>query len=472
MNAQSRHAGTLFVVGLGPGSPGLLPPDAVEAIDRAEVVVGYRGYLEMLAPRLEGKILVSRDLGEEIDRAADALRLAEEGNIVAIVSSGDAGVYGMGGVVFELAARQRSAAEIVMVPGITAACSAAARLGAPIAHDWACISLSDLLTPWDVIARRVEAAARADFVIALYNPASRTRTWQCPAVAEMVGRFRPPETPVGLVENAFRSDERVEIIRLDQLATARVTMFTTVVIGSSRTFVSEGRMITPRIYAAKSTAPAPAGVPGQSRGESIMAESLAIIERELGACPSDPAERAVVRRMIHASADFEFATAVRFSCGAIAAALNALRDRAPVVTDVEMLRAGVRRDLTDPLGVSVYCGLEDPGTAELAASLGQTRSAAGIQQAARRVGDGAVVAIGNAPTALDEVLRLVAKEQWRPACIVGIPVGFVGVEEAKDRLLKQDRVPFMTSLGRKGGTAVTAAAVNALLELAGTGASG
>jgi precorrin-3B C17-methyltransferase len=469
MSAEPRSSGTLFVVGLGPGSIGLLTPDASAAIDRADVVVGYRGYLEPLADRLAGKTLISRELGQEVERASDALRLAEEGKTVALVSSGDSGVYGMGGVACELAAREESPVEIVVVPGITAACSAAALLGAPLAHDWCAISLSDLLTPWEVIARRVEAAALADFVMVIYNPASRTRTWQCAALAELVSRHRSPQAPVGLVENAYREGECVEIIRLDELAKARVTMFTTVVVGSSRTFVSGRRMITPRIYAAKASAAAAPEPAPASRGESIMAESLAIIDRDLGPRPSDPAERAVVRRMIHASADFDFASAVRFSPGAIAAALAALRSGAPVVTDVEMLRAGVRRDLAGPLGVSVACGLEEPGAAD---EPGLTRSAAGIRRAAERVGDGAVVAVGNAPTALAEALRLTEREAWRPACLIGIPVGFVGVEEAKTRLTAQDRVPYITSLGRKGGTPVTAAVVNALLELAGHGAPG
>ncbi|MBV8316185.1 MAG: precorrin-3B C(17)-methyltransferase, partial [Planctomycetaceae bacterium] len=165
MNDSTRSPGTLFVVGLGPGSPGLLTPDAASALDAADVVVGYQGYLDLIAPRLAGKEVIGRELGQEVERAGAALELAEQGRTVALVSSGDAGVYGMGGVAWELAARRETDVEIVVVPGVTAACSAAARLGAPLAHDWACLSLSDLLTPWDVIARRAEAVARADFAL-------------------------------------------------------------------------------------------------------------------------------------------------------------------------------------------------------------------------------------------------------------------------------------------------------------------
>jgi precorrin-3B C17-methyltransferase len=485
-----ERRGILMIVGLGPGTPGLRTPDASAALERAEVVVGYRGYLDPIADDLVGKEILGRELGQEVERARLALERAAAGQVVALVSSGDAGVYGMGGVAWELAARDETPPEIVVVPGVTAALSAAARLGAPLAHDWACISLSDLLTPWDAILRRVAAAAAADFVLAFYNPASRARSWQLGAVADRLLALRAAATPVGLVENAYRPGERVRIVRLDGLAAASVSMFTTVIVGSSRTFVAHGKMITPRIEAAKSRAegrrpmdddqvreegaegsPSSALSPQPSAlGVGIMAESLAIIDRELGPSPADPAERAVVRRMIHASADFDFAGSVRFAPGAIAGAVAALRAGAPVLTDVEMLRAGIRRDLAGPLRVAAVCGLEPSGPANSGGAEGLTRSAAGLRRLARRVGDGAVVAIGNAPTALIEALRLVEDQGWRPACLIGIPVGFVGVEEAKRRLVAQDRVPYLTSLGRKGGTAVTAAAVNALLELAGGGA--
>jgi precorrin-3B C17-methyltransferase len=473
MDLEPRQIGLLYVVGLGPGAPELLTPAAAAALDASDTVVGYRGYLDLIADRLAGKAIIGRELGQEVERARAALQHAEDGHTVALVSSGDAGIYGMGGVAWELAAEHATTVEIRVIPGVTAACSAAARLGAPLAHDWACISLSDLLTPWDVIARRVEAAARADLVLVFYNPASQARDWQLAAVARQLLRHRPPSTPVGLVENAFRPGERVEVIRLDLLPITKVSMFTTVIVGSSKTFVTHGRMVTPRIYAAK-TESAPPAAEDATPGVRIMAESLAIIDRELGTEPGDPGERAVLRRMVHASADFDYALNLRCAPGAIAAAVSALREGAPVLADVEMLRAGIRRELSGPLGVEVLCGLDGPGTASLARSGALTRSAAGLRRIAGSVGPGAIVAIGNAPTALDEAVRLIEQEGWRPSCVVGIPVGFVGVEESKARLLGQGLVPYVTSLGRKGGTAVTAAAVNALLELAGRdrGASG
>jgi precorrin-3B C17-methyltransferase len=466
MKREPSKAGKLFVVGLGPGSPGVLTPDASRAIESSDSVVGYRYYLDLIADRLAGKEVFGRELGEEVERGRLALDLADEGRTVALISSGDAGIYGMGGVACELAAERPGSTLIEIIPGVTAATSAASLLGAPLAHDWASISLSDLLTPWDVIVRRVEAASSADFVLAFYNPKSRTRNWQLGAVVEILLRFRDPSTPVGLVENAYRPAERVEIVRLDALAKADVSMFTTVIVGSSRTFAKDGRMVTPRIYSAKTGTQAVEAPARNEPGDRIMARSLAIIDQEMGPEPDDLRQRAILRRMIHASADFDFLQKTRFSPRAIDRAITAFKTRAPVLTDVEMLRAGIRRDLAGPLGVPAVCGLGDRETDRLARDHGLTRTAAGLRLGASRVGDGAVVAIGNAPTAVDEALRLVEVEGWRPACIVGIPVGFVGVEESKQRLIEQSSVPYITSLGRKGGTAVTAAAINALLELA------
>jgi len=469
---SDNRRGILYVVGLGPGSPGLLTPDAAMALEAADAVVGYGGYLDLIDGHLDGKEVVRRALGEEEERAREALERAEAGRIVALVSSGDAGVYGMAGVAWELAVSRGSAAEIVVVPGVTAAVAAAALLGAPLAGDWASISLSDLHTPWDLILRRVRAAAESDFVVVFFNPASQKRTWQLGEAARALLQYRDGKTPVGLAENAYRLGQRVEVIRLDELESARVSMFTTVVVGNSRTMATPRGMVTPRSRAgeanARTSRATAAGIRGAT-ADPILTESLAIVESRLGPCPANPAERAIVRRMIHATADFEFARDVRFEPRAIAAAVDAFRAGRPLVTDVEMLRAGIRSDLAAPLGVRVVCGLGDTGTPLPTGAEGLTRSAIGLRRAAGRVGDGAVVAIGNAPTALMEALRLVDEDHWRPACVVGIPVGFVGVEEAKRRLAGQSVVPYVTSVGPKGGTAVTAAAVNALLALAGEG---
>jgi precorrin-8X/cobalt-precorrin-8 methylmutase len=201
-------------------------------------------------------------------------------------------------------------------------------------------------------------------------------------------------------------------------------------------------------------------------GRDILRESFAVIERELGPHDHPPWAFAVVRRMIHASADFDFARTLRFSEEFPSAVQAALSRRLPVVTDTEMVLLGVQTALAGLPGVDAVCSLNDPETPGLAATAGLTRSAAGVRLAARRFAE-PVLAIGNAPTAVEEALRLVEEEGWRPAAVVAIPVGFVGVGEAKERLLAQSSVPYLTCVGRKGGSAVTAAAVNALVEFFG-----
>jgi precorrin-8X/cobalt-precorrin-8 methylmutase len=203
--------------------------------------------------------------------------------------------------------------------------------------------------------------------------------------------------------------------------------------------------------------------PAPDVGRKILAESFALIERELGPHSLPPWAFTVVRRMIHASADFEFARALRCSEDFPSAVQAALRRRTPFITDTEMVLLGIRTAVAGVPGLHAACYLNDSDAAGLAGSAGLTRSAAGIRLAARRH-PAPVLVIGNAPTAVEEALRLADAEGWRPAALVAIPVGFVGVVEAKERLLGQSAMPHLTCVGRKGGSAVTAAAVNALID--------
>lgn len=205
-------------------------------------------------------------------------------------------------------------------------------------------------------------------------------------------------------------------------------------------------------------------------GRRILEESFARIDRELkelGQPDLPPWALAVARRMIHATADFDFARTLRYHQRFESAVGEALRSGRPIVTDVEMVRIGIQSELARANGPQVFCFLNDAAAFELAEKEMLTRSAAGMRLAARRL-DRPLVVIGNAPSALDETLRLMAESVWQPPAIVAIPVGFVGVEEAKTRLVRQERVPYLTCLGRKGGSAVTAAAVNALIEWSST----
>jgi len=242
--------GCLRVVGIGPGAEGLLTPLARRALEEATAVVGYRAYLEMVAGLLAGKTAIPFELGQEVERARKALALAGEGERVVLLSSGDPGIYGMASPALEawlaLAPQHRPPLEVV--PGVPALTACAALLGAPLGHDFAVVSLSDLLTPWEVIARRLEAAAMADFVVVIYNPRSRGRPWQLGEARRILLRYRHPDTPVGVVRRAFRPGQAVAISTLGTLDETTVDMETTLVVGSSRTLARDGVMLTPRGY--------------------------------------------------------------------------------------------------------------------------------------------------------------------------------------------------------------------------------
>ncbi len=252
MTDSAQRRGHLAVVGLGPGSRDLLAPRAVAVIAASDLVVGYRGYLRSIADLLEGKVVDASELTQEVERARFAVEQARAGRSVCIVSSGDAGIYGMAGLVLDIlagcAATGESAPEVEVVPGITALSAAAALLGAPLMHDFAAISLSDLLTRWETIARRLEAVAAADFVVALYNPASSRRTWQLSEARRILLHYRAPETPVGVVRNAYREGQEVRIVTLGELDVASVDMFTTILIGNSQTRHMGEWLVTPRGY--------------------------------------------------------------------------------------------------------------------------------------------------------------------------------------------------------------------------------
>jgi precorrin-3B C17-methyltransferase len=250
------------VVSLGPGFPDYIIPRARAALDAAQVVVGYRTYLELITPLLQGQEVVASGMKSEVKRCQDALGRALAGQQVALVSSGDAGIYGMAGLVLEICAAQAlkvappesDAAvdlHLEVIPGVPALAAAASLLGAPLMHDFAAISLSDLLTPWEVIARRLTAAAQADFVIVLYNPQSKRRHWQLKAAGDELLRFKSPETPVGLVTRARREGQTVALTTLKEMAEHPVDMQTIVIIGNSRTYTYGPYMITPRGYLEK-----------------------------------------------------------------------------------------------------------------------------------------------------------------------------------------------------------------------------
>ncbi|WP_235943909.1 precorrin-3B C(17)-methyltransferase [Uliginosibacterium aquaticum] len=248
-------AGKIMLVGIGPGSVEHMTGRARAAIAEADTIIGYVTYIKLVADLIEGKEVIRKSMTEELDRAIEALERARAGKKVALVSSGDAGVYGMAGptyeVLFQAGWTPDSGIEVEIVPGASAINSCAARVGAPLTHDFCAISLSDLLTPWPVIARRLDAAAAADFVVALYNPRSGRRTRQITEAQRLFLRHRRPETPVAIVKSAYRRRENIVFTTLAQMVDADIGMLSTVLIGNSSTFVRHGCMVTPRGYANK-----------------------------------------------------------------------------------------------------------------------------------------------------------------------------------------------------------------------------
>lgn len=211
-------------------------------------VIGYSTYLELIPALLLGKEVISSAMMQEVDRGRKALELAEAGQNVALISGGDPGIYAMAGLVFELAVARDSKARIEIIPGIAAVNACAARLGAPLMHDFAAISLSDLLTPWAVIEKRLAAAAEADFVLAIYNPKSKKRAGHIVRAREIILAHRAPSTPVGIVTAATREDERIVITTLAEMLAAEINMQSCVIVGNSTTFQWRDFMITPRGY--------------------------------------------------------------------------------------------------------------------------------------------------------------------------------------------------------------------------------
>lgn len=244
--ARVRPRGRLYLVGTGPGEASLIPPLARDALARCELVVGLDRYVEQVRGFLRpGTRVAASGIGGEVERARLAAGEAAAGAAVALVSGGDAGVYGMASPAL---AEAGGDVEVIGVPGVTAALAAAALLGAPLGHDHCAISLSDLLTPWEVIRRRVRAAAEGDFVVCFYNPRSAGRDWQLAEARLLLLEHRKPDTPVGVVTDAHRPGQRVVLTTLGDLDVAEVGMTTTVVVGSTLTTVVAGRMVTPRGY--------------------------------------------------------------------------------------------------------------------------------------------------------------------------------------------------------------------------------
>ena len=431
-----------------------------EALQSADVVVGYQYYFQFIKPYVrEDCECVDTGMKKERQRAEQAFELAEQGKTVVVISSGDAGIYGMTPLIYEMQ-RHHAATDIEVssLPGISAFQKAASLLGAPIGHDLCIISLSDLMTPWEVIERRIKAAAIGDFVTAVYNPKSHGRYWQLYRLQELFLQKRSAETPVGYVRQAGRDDEEIKITTLGAFDPEDVDMFTVVLIGNSQSYIADGHFITPRGYYREETNE------GEKIGQNIMIESFRTIAKELKRQDYPLDHKWALLHAIHTTADFDMENILYTDSGAIEALYNKVRTGAlkTIVTDVTMVTSGIRKGALQRLGVEAKCYLSDPRVAQMAEEKGITRTQAGIRLAVEEHPD-ALFAFGNAPTALMELCELIRKGKAHPAGIIAAPVGFVHVRESKHMVKPFREIPKIIVEGRKGGSNLAATLCNAIL---------
>ena len=238
--------GKIYVVGIGPGNMEDISVRAYKTLKNVDVIAGYITYIDLVKDEFKEKEFYVSGMKKEIDRCEKVLELAKEGETVALISSGDAGIYGMAGIMIEVALG--SGIDVEVIPGITSSVAGASLVGAPLMHDQAIISLSDLLTDWEVITKRIDRASEGDFVISLYNPKSKGRTEQIVEAREIMLKHKAPSTPVALLRHVGREDENYTLTNLDEMLNYEIDMFTVVIVGNSKTYVKEGKMITPRGY--------------------------------------------------------------------------------------------------------------------------------------------------------------------------------------------------------------------------------
>ena len=470
--------GKIIVAGIGPGSKEDITPAVLEAVRQADVIVGYKYYFQFIeADVKKGCECIDTGMKKERERAEQAFLWAEQGKTVVVISSGDAGLYGMAPLIYEMKLERRSDIEVTTLPGISAFQKAASLLGAPIGHDTCIISLSDLMTPWEVIERRIKAAAAGDFVTAVYNPKSHGRYWQLYRLQELFLNGRSADTPVGYVRQAGREEQAVKITTLADFDPEDVDMFTVILIGNSQSYVADGKMITPRGYFSEDDDE------DCTIGQNIMMDSFRTIAGELKKKDYPLDHKWALLHAIHTTADFDMERILYTDPGAVETIFNKVRTGAlkTIISDVTMVTSGIRKGALQRLGVEAKCYLSDPRVSEMVnGPLGRrtlatngtqewsmvneniTRTQAGIRLAVEEHPD-ALFAFGNAPTALMELCELIRRGKAHPAGIIAAPVGFVHVKESKHMVKPFKDIPKIIVEGRKGGSNLAATLCNAIL---------
>ncbi len=454
------NKGKIIVAGIGPGSKEDITPAVLQTVGVSDVIIGYKYYFQFIADIVKsGTLCIDTGMKKERERAEEAFRYAEEGKTVCVISSGDAGIYGMAPLVYEMKKERNSAVEVEVLPGISAFQKAASLLGAPIGHDFCLISLSDLMTPWDKIEKRIKAAASADFVTAIYNPKSNGRYWQLYRLVELFLKERSPETPVGYVRQAGREEQEIKLTTLEAFNPEEIDMFTMVIIGNSQSYTFESNhIITPRGYYRDITKE------NIGIGQDIMIRSFRTIECELKNKDIPTDRKWALLHAIHTTADFEMEDILYTDESVVERLYDEFTkgEVRTIITDVTMVASGIRKGALERLGIEVKCYLYDERVADLAKTKDITRTQAGIRLAVEEHPD-ALYAFGNAPTALMELCELIRKGKAYPVGIVAAPVGFVNVCESKHMVKPFKDVAKLVIEGRKGGSNLAATLVNAIL---------
>lgn len=449
----------IIVAGIGPGSREDITPAVMEAVREADVVVGYKYYFQFVEQYLKpGCDCIDTGMKKERERAEQAFQIAEQDKTVVVISSGDAGIYGMAPLIYEMKRERQSDIEIETLPGISAFQKAASLLGAPVGHDLCIISLSDLMTPWELIERRIKAAATGDFVTAVYNPKSHGRYWQLYRLQELFLKVRSADTPVGYVRQAGRAEQEVKVTTLSALDPEDIDMFTIIIIGNSQSYVADGKFITPRGYYREDRET------DVKPGQQIMMASFRTIESELRNKDIPLGHKWALLHAIHTTADFDMERILYTDEGAVELLYDKVKNGTlkTIVTDVTMVVSGIRKGALQRLGIEAKCFLSDPRVADIASEQGITRTQAGIRLAVEAHPD-ALFAFGNAPTALMELCDLIRKGKAHPAGIIAAPVGFVHVRESKHMVKPFKAIPKIIIEGRKGGSNLAATLCNAIL---------
>ena len=451
--------GKIIVAGIGPGSEENITPAVLNAICSSQVLIGYKYYFRFVENLIAADtICIDTGMRKERERAEEAFKYAEQGKSVCVFSSGDSSIYGMAALVFEMKKDKNSDVEVDVLPGISAFQKASALLGCPVSHDFCVISLSDLMTSWEKIEKRIYAAAIADFVTAVYNPKSRERYWQLYRLKEIFLQHRSADTPVGYVRQADREEQQVTVTTLAEFNPEEVDMFTIVIVGNSESYIYDSRIVTPRGYYNRREE-RESGI-----GQDIMIRSFKTIEGELKDKNIPLDRKWALLHAIHTTADFDMENILHVDTDAVKTLHQKLvsKEVSTIITDVTMVASGIRKGALERLGVDVKCYLHDERVTEMATTLGITRTQAGIRLAVEEHPD-ALYAFGNAPTALMELCELMRKGKATPAGVVAAPVGFVNVKESKHMVKPFTATPKLIVEGRKGGSNLAATLVNAIL---------